>query len=139
MAMRRLRLRAQPEMLPNEVRPRRQAAVRWVYFGTILLLALWLGDLLLGGFFYLRSEGQVRGESAVIAAEFTATVRDIRVQDGERLRVEQPSQRVHVDRERVEAASFERLKAELTTAFAAPESSYTTLDADAVFARNARR
>lgn len=43
------------------------------------------------------------------------------------------------DRERVEAASFERLKAELTTAFAAPESSYTALDADTVFARNARR
>ncbi|MBJ7318000.1 MAG: hypothetical protein JHC96_04295 [Brevundimonas sp.] len=43
------------------------------------------------------------------------------------------------DRERVEAATFERLKAELTTAFAAPESSYTALDADAVFARNARR
>ena len=85
MALRRLRLRSQPEMLPNEVRPRRQAAVRWVYFGTILLLALWLGDLFLGGFFYLRSEGQVRGESAVIAAEFTATVRDIRVQDGERV------------------------------------------------------
>lgn len=85
MAVRRLRLRAQPELLPNEVRPRRQSAVRWTYFGTILLLALWLGDLFLGGFFYLRSEGQVRGESAVIAAEFTATVRDIHVRDGDRV------------------------------------------------------
>lgn len=43
------------------------------------------------------------------------------------------------DRERVEAASFERLKAELTGAFAAPESSYTAFDANAVFARNTRR
>lgn len=43
------------------------------------------------------------------------------------------------DRERVEAASFERLKAELTAAFAAPDSNYTALDAETVFARNARR
>lgn len=85
MAIRRLRARSQPELLPNEVRPRRQTVVRWVYFATVLLLAVWLGDLFLGGFFYLRSEGQVRGESAVVAVEFVATVRDIRVQDGERI------------------------------------------------------
>lgn len=42
------------------------------------------------------------------------------------------------DRERVEAERFERLKAELTTAFAAPESDYLPLDAETVFARNAR-
>lgn len=43
------------------------------------------------------------------------------------------------DRDRVEAERFERLKAELTAAFDAPDSSYGRLDADAVFARNARR
>jgi antitoxin ParD1/3/4 len=43
------------------------------------------------------------------------------------------------DRERVETERFERLKAELTTAFAAPETRYGSLDAEAVFARNARR
>lgn len=42
------------------------------------------------------------------------------------------------DRERVEAERFERLKAELTASFSAPESSYASLDADAVFARNAK-
>ncbi|MDR7156277.1 Arc/MetJ-type ribon-helix-helix transcriptional regulator [Sphingobium xenophagum] len=42
------------------------------------------------------------------------------------------------DKERVEADHFIRLKAELTRAFAAPESSYQTLDADAVIARNRR-
>lgn len=43
------------------------------------------------------------------------------------------------DRERVESERFDRLKAELTAAFAAPEASYGPLDADAVFARNTRR
>lgn len=43
------------------------------------------------------------------------------------------------DRERVETERFARLKTELTAAFAAPEGDYRPLDADAVFARNARR
>ena len=42
------------------------------------------------------------------------------------------------DKERVEQESFERLKAELVHAFAAPDYSYRMLDADTVIARNAR-
>lgn len=42
------------------------------------------------------------------------------------------------DKERTEAEQFNRLKAELTRAFAAPQSSYVPLDADAVIARNHR-
>lgn len=40
------------------------------------------------------------------------------------------------DKERVEAEAFERLKAELAKAFAAPESSYAPLTAAEVIARN---
>lgn len=40
------------------------------------------------------------------------------------------------DKERAEAAAFERLKAELTLAFAAPEESYRPLAATEVIARN---
>lgn len=43
------------------------------------------------------------------------------------------------DKARAEVESFERLKAELTQAFAAPDSAYAPLDADAVIRRNARR
>ena len=43
------------------------------------------------------------------------------------------------DMARLDAESFERLKAELTHAFAAPDSAYRPLDAEAVIARNARR
>ena len=40
------------------------------------------------------------------------------------------------DKERVEAEAFERLKAELTHAFAAPEETYEPLTAADVIARN---
>jgi putative addiction module CopG family antidote len=40
------------------------------------------------------------------------------------------------DKERVEKEAFERLKAELSQAFAAPESSYEPLTAAEVIARN---
>lgn len=40
------------------------------------------------------------------------------------------------DKERVEAEAFDRLKAELTLAFDAPESSYQPLSAADVIARN---
>lgn len=42
------------------------------------------------------------------------------------------------DKARLEAERFTRLKAELTHAFAAPEDSYTALDAQTVIARNSR-
>jgi antitoxin ParD1/3/4 len=42
------------------------------------------------------------------------------------------------DKERVEAEKFERLKAELTRAFAADEVSFAALDAGSVIARNTR-
>ena len=43
------------------------------------------------------------------------------------------------DKDQAEQADFDRLKAELTRAFSAPEDSYEALDAKAVIARNRRR
>ncbi|MBL9097692.1 MAG: addiction module antitoxin [Alphaproteobacteria bacterium] len=43
------------------------------------------------------------------------------------------------DKERAEAEAFARLKAELSRAFAAPDSAYRPLDAAAVIKRNARK
>ncbi len=43
------------------------------------------------------------------------------------------------DKARVETERFDRLKAELTQAFAAPDGDYEPLDPAAVFHRNARR
>jgi putative addiction module CopG family antidote len=43
------------------------------------------------------------------------------------------------DKDHAEREAFERLKAELTRAFSAPESAYGPLDAETVIARNPRR
>lgn len=43
------------------------------------------------------------------------------------------------DKARVEAEGFERLKAELAAAFAAPETAYEVLDAETIIRRNTRR
>lgn len=84
--MRRLKLRRMVDSLPNEPRRRRQAIIRWVYIACVIGLAGFLGDLFLGSLFYLRSEGLVIGDLAVIAAEFPVTVRDIRVHEGDHVR-----------------------------------------------------
>ncbi len=43
------------------------------------------------------------------------------------------------DKERVEREAFERLKAELGVAFAAPDTTYTALTANQLIARNRNR
>jgi multidrug resistance efflux pump len=83
MAIRRLRVREQSQLPLNEVRPRRQAASRFIYLTSVLLLALWLIDIFLGGFFYLRSEGQVLAEPTVVAVEFPVTVHEVTVNEGD--------------------------------------------------------
>jgi multidrug resistance efflux pump len=81
--MRRLKPRRMINALPNEPRRHRQAVIRWVYIASVVGIAAFLGDLFLGSLFYLRSEGLVLGDQAVIAAEFPVTVRDIRVREGD--------------------------------------------------------
>ena len=83
--MKRLKARTMPDALPNEPRRRRQAVIRWVYLTSVIGLALFLADLFFGSLFYLRSEGLVLGDQAVVAAEFPLTVRDVRVREGDRI------------------------------------------------------
>jgi multidrug resistance efflux pump len=85
MSLRRLRSHPPQQWPPNDVRRRRLAVIRIVYLAAVLLLVLWLGDVFLGSFFYLRSQGRVIGEPSVVAVEFPATVRDIPVHEGDRV------------------------------------------------------
>jgi multidrug resistance efflux pump len=83
--MRRLKARRQLHALPNQPRSHRQAVIRWVYLTSVAALLLWLADLFFGGLVYLRSEGLVLAEPAVVAAEFPVTVREVLVREGERV------------------------------------------------------
>src|SRR5215467_10712837 len=81
--MRRLRERRSQDDLKNQVRPRRQSIIRWLYLASVVVLAGWLGNLFFGDFFFFRSEGLVLGDPAIVAAEFPVTVRYVPVRDGE--------------------------------------------------------
>jgi len=83
--MRRLRPRLVPPVAQDEPRPRRHTVIRWVYLAAVIGLMAWLGNLFLGGYFYLRADGMVLGELAVVAAEFPVTVNGILVHEGERV------------------------------------------------------
>jgi multidrug resistance efflux pump len=81
--MRFLKRRILQQAPPNEPRSRRLTLIRWVYLTVVLMVAIWLGNFLFGDRLYMRSEGLVLGEPAIIAAEFSVTVRDILVREGE--------------------------------------------------------
>jgi len=81
--MRSLKRRPALQAAPNEPRSRRLMLIRWLYLTAVLSLVIWLGNLLFGDRLFLRGEGLVLGESAIVAAEFPVTVQDIRVREGE--------------------------------------------------------
>jgi multidrug resistance efflux pump len=66
-------------------RPRSQRLIRWIYIASLLGLAVWLGNVFLGGSLYFRSEGMVLAQSATVAAEFPVTVRKVVIREGERV------------------------------------------------------
>lgn len=80
--MRKLKSRARPDTLINQLRPRRSAVSRWIYLAMLTGLTLWVGDLLFGGFFFLRSDGIVLAPSMTLSTEYVGTVRSLRVHEG---------------------------------------------------------
>lgn len=83
--MRRLKPRQPTEIHVNEARRHRLTIIRWIYLASVGGAAIWLLNLFFGGLFYLKSEGMVLGEPTIVAAEFPATVRDIKVREGDRV------------------------------------------------------
>jgi multidrug resistance efflux pump len=81
--MRLLKRRGDVHALPTQPRVHRLTVIRWLYIAGVLALAVWLVNFFFGGLFYLKSEGLVLSEPGIVAAEFTVTVRDILVRQGE--------------------------------------------------------
>jgi len=91
----------------------RRAAIKWTYLLALIAGLVWLGNWLAAGYVYSEGEGIVTGEPAVVAAEFTGTVRSIQVQQGEKVlegdRVAQiTSQSMAESRARLTAESVQR-------------------------------
>lgn len=81
--MRLLKRRRDVHALPTQPRVHRLTVIRWLYIAGVFALSVWLANFFFGGLFYLKSEGLVLGEPGIVAAEFTVTVRDILVRQGE--------------------------------------------------------
>lgn len=61
----------------------RRTAIKWAYLLALLAGLAWFGNWLAAGYIYPQGDGIVIGEPAVVAAEFTATVKSIQVQLGQ--------------------------------------------------------
>jgi multidrug resistance efflux pump len=61
----------------------RRAAIKWIYLLGLLSFLAWLGNSFAGGYIYVRGEGMVIGEPALVAAEFNATIREVLAKQGQ--------------------------------------------------------
>ena len=79
--MRRLRQRHPSDRLVNEVRTQRVRWTKWVYLVIVAGFFLWLGNLLVGPFLYLKASGIVLADKTTLSTEFLATVTRLYVSD----------------------------------------------------------
>jgi multidrug resistance efflux pump len=63
----------------------KRMAIKWTYLLALIAFSVWMFDVFLGANIYLRAEGLVLGQPAVVAAEYNVTVRDVLVKEGERV------------------------------------------------------
>lgn len=84
--MRRLRERVRQDRLQTELRSNKGRMGRWVYLALLGLLLVYLLNLFLGDLLYLSAEGMVTRERQVISLGFPATVEELRVAEGERVK-----------------------------------------------------
>jgi len=63
----------------------KRMAIKWTYLLALIAFGVWMFDVFLGANIYLRAEGLVLGQPAVVAAEYNVTVRDVLVREGDRV------------------------------------------------------
>ena len=63
----------------------RRVAIKWTYLLALIGFAIWVFDVFFGGHIYLRGNGLVLGQPAVVAAEYNVTVREVMVKEGDRV------------------------------------------------------
>ena len=63
----------------------RRAAIKWTYLLALIAGLGWCVNWLAAGYIYPDGDGIVIGEPAVVAAEFTATVKSMQVQQGQQV------------------------------------------------------
>ena len=74
--------RGRYDTLQNEIRRRGNPWDRLIYFGIVGIFFVWIFDATFGDHVYLRSEGIVLRDRAVLATQFTAQVDSLNVIEG---------------------------------------------------------
>jgi multidrug resistance efflux pump len=64
----------------------RRIFARYAYFMGLLSFLTWIGNSIAGGFAYSQADGLVVGDSGAISPEYTVTVLDIPVQNGQKVK-----------------------------------------------------
>lgn len=82
----RLRRRPRYDALQNETRKRGRSWGRWIYLGLVGVFVVWLFDIFLGDLVYFRADGLVMRDRVVLATQYTASVRQLPVEEGGRVR-----------------------------------------------------
>jgi hypothetical protein len=57
----------------------KRVAIKWTYLLALIGFGVWVFDVFFGGHIYLRGDGLVLGQPAVVAAEYNVTVREVMV------------------------------------------------------------
>ena len=78
----RLRKSIRIDTLKNEIRRRGNPWDRFIYLGLVGAFLMWMFDIFLGDYFYLRADGLVLSDSVVLATQFTAQITDLTVVEG---------------------------------------------------------
>jgi hypothetical protein len=61
----------------------KRVAIKWTYLLALIGFGVWVFDVFFGGHIYLRGDGLVLGQPAVVAAEYNVTVREVMVKEGD--------------------------------------------------------
>lgn len=81
--MRFLKQRPALHTVPSQPRNYRQTVFRWLYIAGVLAFGIWLLDFSFSGLLRFQGGGLVVGEPAIVAAEFTVTVQDLPLKQGD--------------------------------------------------------
>jgi len=63
----------------------KRIVIKWSYLLAVVAFGVWVFNAFFGGNVYLRAEGLVLAQPAVVAAEYNVTVRHMMVKEGERV------------------------------------------------------
>ena len=63
----------------------RRGLIRWTYLAALVSMLIWITSSIIGGYAYKSADGLVIGEAGVVSPEYTVTVLEVLVKNGDRV------------------------------------------------------